>query len=52
MYAYTYTYLTEGDGCAGTVKVLRDQFQRGTGQEGRASRGCIIPACCKQRFCH
>lgn len=44
--------LTEGDGCSGAVKILRDQFQRGTGQKGRASRGCIIPACCEQRFCH
>lgn len=45
--------LTESDGgAADAVEVLRDQLERGAGQERRASRGCIIPSCCKQRFCH
>lgn len=52
LHEYAAIGLTEGDGCAGAVEILGDQFQRGTGQEGRASRGCIIPACCKQRFRH
>lgn len=45
--------LTKGDGSTGgTVEVLGHQFERGAGQERRASRGGVIPSCCKQRFCH
>lgn len=52
LHEYTAIGLTEGDGCPGAVEILGDQLQRGAGQKRRASRGCIIPACCEQRFRH